>query len=109
MSKSNREVWHPAEYDTADIRAVQTLFLYAMGAEHPWPPGEEPPTPSPSDVKRFLDWVINGAARTFDNGFVPNDPNGRTAAYVDGSQSVGQQIIKLSKIKIGLIDKSKET
>jgi hypothetical protein len=50
-----------------------------------------------------LDWIIHQAAATYDAGFVPDDPNGRIAAYMDGRQSVGQQIIKLMKLKPGVI------
>ena len=96
---SKHEVWHPALYDQAAFRAIQTLAVYAQGAEIPWPPGEEPPVPSPDDVKRALDWIIHAAAQTYDNGFVADDPGGRIAAFIDGRQSVGQQIIKAMKLK----------
>lgn len=103
---SKREVWHPAPYNLAEHRAIQTLAIYAQGAERPWPPGEEPPVPSPQDVKRALDWIIYEAAKTYDNGFVPDDPNGHIAAYIDGCQSVGQQIVKLTKLKVDIHDKA---
>lgn len=96
---TRREIWHPAEHAPEDIRAIQSLALYAMGAERPWPAGEEPPPPSPSEVKRALDWIIHHAAQTYDNGFRPDDPHGRLAAFIDGRRSVGQQIVKLMKLK----------
>lgn len=99
-----REVWQPALYEQADIRAVQALANYAQGAERPWPPGEEPPAPSPYEVKRALDWIINCAAQTYDNGFTANDPNGRIAAFIDGRQSVGQQIVKAMKLKPAIFE-----
>ncbi len=95
---TKHEVWHPAPYDQAAVRAIQTLAVYAQGAEIPWPPGEEPPVPSPHDVKRALDWIIHFAAQTYDNGFVADDPGGRIAAFIDGRQSVGQQIVKAMKL-----------
>lgn len=101
---AKHEVWHPAAYEQADIRSIQTLALYAQGAVQPWPPGEEPPPPSPSDVKRALDWIINSAAQTFDGGFVADDPNGRIAAFIDGRQSVGMQLVKLMKLKASLLE-----
>ena len=101
---NGRELWHPAEYEPADIRAIQALALYAQGAERPWPKGEEPPVPSPADVKRALDWIINRAAQTWDNGFAPNDQNGRMAAFIDGRQSVGQQIVKAMKLSPRVFD-----
>ena len=94
-----REVWQPAPYEQADVRAVQSLAVYAQGAERPWDPGQEPPVPTPSEVKRALDWIINQAAQTYDNGFVAKDPGGRIAAFIDGRQSVGQQIVKAMKLK----------
>ena len=96
---TRREIWHPAEHAPEDIRAIQSLALYAMGAERPWPAGEEPPPPSPSEVKRALDWIIHHAAQTYGNGFRPDDPHGRLAAFIDGRRSVGQQIVKLMKLK----------
>jgi hypothetical protein len=102
---ATREIWHPASYAPEDIRAIQALAVYALGAERPWPAGEEPPPPSPSDVKRALDWIIHKAARTYDNGFVADDPHGRVAAFIDGAQSVGQQIVKLMKLKPEILKK----
>jgi hypothetical protein len=102
---TKKELWHPADYDQQDIRSIQALVLYAQGAERPWPPGNEPPVPTPYDVKRALDWIIHAAAQTYDNGFVGDDPNGRVGAFVQGRQSVGQQIVKLAKIKPDKIGK----
>ena len=103
-----KAVWHPADYEAADLRAIQALGLYAQLAEGAWDPGMRgppPPAPSPSEVKRALDWIVHGAAQTYDNGFVPNDPGGRIAAFLDGRQSVGQQIVKLMKLKPSILDK----
>ena len=106
---AKREVWMPAEYEAGDVRAIQALATYAQGAERPWPPGEEPAPPSPHEVKRALDWIIHKAAHTYpgpyDNGFVANDPHGRIAAFIDGRQSVGQQIVKAMKLKPEVFDK----
>jgi hypothetical protein len=99
-----REAWHPAEYTKDDIRAIQALALYAKSADVPFPPGEEPQL-SPSEAKRALDWIILKAAQAYDNGFSADDPNGRTAAFLDGRQSVAQQIIKLTLLKPEVIQK----
>ena len=99
---SKREVWHPAEYVRADVRAVQSLVNYAQLAVVAWNEeemGPPPEPPSPFEVKRALDWIIEKACQTYDTNFVPNDPNGRIAAFVEGRRSVGQQIVKLSKLK----------
>jgi hypothetical protein len=92
-------------FDKTDVRAIQALFAYAKGAETPWPPGEEPPPPSPHDVKRALDWIIEIAAATYNNGFAANDPNGRIAAFMDGRAFVGQQIIRLGQMHPALFNK----
>ena len=96
-----RELWHPAEYEQADIRAIQALANYAQLAVVAWDVetmGSPPAAPSPFEVKRALDWIINSVAQTYDNGFVAGDPQGRVAAFIDGRQSVGQQIVKAVKI-----------
>lgn len=101
--KKKREVWHPAFYRQEDVRAIQTLAVYAQGAEIPWEAGEEPPVPSPLDVKRALDWIIHSAAQTYDDPFVLGQAD--ASHYVMGRQSVGRQIIKLMKLKANVFDK----
>lgn len=99
---TKRELWHPAEYVRADVRAIQALAEYAQLAVIAWDEkemGPAPEPPSPFDVKRALDWIINHACQTYDTSFVPDDSNGRIAAFVEGRRSVGQQIVKLSKLK----------
>ena len=86
---------------------MQALALYAQLAEVAWDVetmGTPPPAPSPFDVKRALDWIILRAAQTYDNGFVADDPSGRIGAYIDGRQSVGQQIVKMMKLKVSLLE-----
>lgn len=94
---SKREVWHPADYDAADVRAIQSLALYATAAERQYPEGQEPPPPSPVEVKRALDWIIYKAAQTYDDPFKPGQPDVRD--YVLGRASVGKQIVKLMQLK----------
>jgi hypothetical protein len=104
MSKrpTKRELWHPVDtYDEQDIRSIQALALYAMGAERPWPKGEEPPVPSPMDVKRALDCIIYKLAQTYEEPFVQGQPD--AVAYVLGRRSVGLGIIKLMKLKAGAV------
>ena len=100
-ARPRREVWHPAEWDKPDVRAIQSLAAYAQLATVAWDPktmGEPPQAPSPFEVRRALDWIINHAAQTYDNGFVADDPNGRIGAFVQGRQFVGQQIVKLMRL-----------
>ena len=101
------EGWQPTvdDYDKADIRAIQSLAVYAQQAVQPAEPGEEPPVPSPSDVKRALDWIIIKAAGTYDEPFVPGQPD--VTNYRLGRRSVGLAIVKLMKLKPELLNKDK--
>lgn len=83
-ARKRPQVWHPADYEVADIRAIQALTAGTATADQ---------------QKRALDWIVTKAAATYDNGFVADDPHGRVAAFVDGRQFVGQQIVKLMKLK----------
>jgi hypothetical protein len=77
-----REIWHPPPYRLDDIRAVQAV---AAG------------TASAAEQQRALDWIVNTAAQTYDEPFVPGQDDVR--AYVLGRRSVGLAIIKLIKLK----------
>lgn len=77
-----REIWHPPTYEMDDIRAVQAL---AVG------------TASVVEQKRALDWIVNTAAQTYDEPFVPGQDDVR--AYLLGRRSVGLAIVKLIKLK----------
>ena len=61
-----------------------------------------------TQIKRAVDWIINKAAATYDNGFEHDDVNGRVGAFMDGRQFVGQQMIKLAKLKPDLFDDKKD-
>ncbi|MCK9549133.1 hypothetical protein [Aquamicrobium sp.] len=103
-----REVWHPADYDQADVRAIQALANYAQLAVVAWNEqemGPAPEVPSPFEVKRALDWIINNAAQTYDTSFVADDANGRVGAFVEGRRSVGMQLVKLMRLKADVVKK----
>lgn len=101
--KRRREVWHPAEYEKSDVSAIQALERYARLAETPPAPGEEVFPPTPEQMLRALNWIIHQAAATYENGFVADDANGRIGAFIEGRRSVGQQIVKLTKLKMGTV------
>jgi hypothetical protein len=103
--RARREIWHPPLYNDREILAVQALARYAQSATVKTD-GEEPPPPSALDCKVALDWIINMAAATYDNGFIANDHSGRIAAFMDGRQFVGQQLVKLMKLKPELFKKN---
>lgn len=84
---AKRELWHPPQYSVEDIRAAQAV---ADG------------TASETDQKRFLKWVIEVAAATYDEPFRPNTQD--TIAYMLGRRSVGLAIVKLLKLKPGALE-----
>lgn len=94
--KPKREIWHPADWDIKDVRAIQALAIYA---QQPDEQKSKQHAPAPSDIRRALDWIINKAAGTYENSFVANDPHGRIGAFAEGKRSVGQQLIKLISLK----------
>jgi hypothetical protein len=101
---TKRELWHPVDtYDEQDIRSIQALARYAMGAEIEWPVGQEPPVPTPMDVKRAFDCIVHKLAQTYENGsmgaFASGDPN--VVWFIDGRRSVGQALTKLMSLKVG--------
>jgi hypothetical protein len=104
---AKRELWHPPAYEDADIRAIQALALYAQTAVTPPDAANPVEPPSAAEVKRALDWIINHAAANYDNGFIANDAGGRVGAFMDGRQFVGQQIVKLMKLKPAIFEKEK--
>ena|SRR3990167_6217975 len=100
-SKGGR--WGPVDdYDIADIRAIQSLAVYAQTAEVPLEPGQVLQPPSPPDVKRALDWIIQKAAGTYDEPFEAGRPD--VVAYMLGRRSVGLAIVKLMRLKASLFD-----
>jgi hypothetical protein len=77
-----REIWHPPPYGIEDIRAVQAVAAGSASA---------------SEQKRALDWIVNTAAQTYEEPFVPGQEDVR--AYVLGRRSVGLAVVKLIKLK----------
>ncbi len=95
MTRNPRQIWHPSDdYDAKDIRAMQALAEGTANAEQ---------------QKRALDWIIIKAAATYEDGFLADDPHGRIHARMSGRASVGQQIIKLMKLKADLFREKGET
>lgn len=104
-----REIWqHYSDYSVADVRAVQAVFAFAQSAVRPPPDGEPWPELTPSDAKRFLDLVIEGLSDTYNNGamagFASGDFSGAVSFFIDGRRSVGQQLVKLSRLKVSLLE-----
>lgn len=94
--RKKRQIWYPAEYSVEDIRAIQALAIYAKAIDDQQ---AKALVPAPSDVERALNWIVYKAAQTYELTFVPDDPSGRIAAFVDGRRSVGTQLNKLISLK----------
>lgn len=81
-SKRRREIWHPPEYDVADIRAIQA---FAAG------------TANNEEQVRAFRWIVEKACATFDEPFRPAQSDVRD--YMLGRRSVGLAVIKLMKLR----------
>ena len=85
-TRTARKLWHPPSYEAADVHAVQALARGEAG---------------PAEQKRALDWIINRAAQTYEEPFFPD--NARVTDYVLGRRSVGLALVKLVRLKPGLV------
>lgn len=68
----------PAPYSEPEVRAIKAL---AQGVANE---GQQ---------KMALNWIITGAAGTYDQSFIPGEPD--TTAFREGRRSVGLQVVKL--------------
>lgn len=82
--------WLPAHYTVADVAAVQALARGDADAHA---------------QKRALKWIIETAARTYDEQYYPE--SSRDTDYALGMRKVGNQIIKLIKLDLAVL-KEKE-
>lgn len=86
---SDHAPWKPPAFEPADAAALQALAKGQATADQ---------------QRRALDWIILKAAGTYDFAYRPGGHEGeRDTAIALGRQLVGQQIVKLLKLKIGLI------
>ncbi|RWF71873.1 hypothetical protein [Mesorhizobium sp.] len=92
-SRGARDINHiaPAAYDKLDVEAVKAV---AGG------------NASAGQQKRALAWIVNHAARTYDEPFVPGAPD--VCAHLTGRMNVGRQILKLVNTPIHLLTNGKE-
>ena len=78
--------WKPAEWGPSDAGAIQALMR-----------GDAPPHLQ----QRALDFIITKLCRTYDMPYRPGDNDGRRDTdFALGMQWVGQQIVKLTKVRI---------
>lgn len=79
--------WLPTPYEEADAYAIQAL---AQGIANP------------SQQKQALKWIVENCAGVYDMTFRPGDEEGRrNSDFAEGKRHVGNQIVKLTKVKIG--------
>lgn len=88
MTQKVRQPWMPAEWEPADVSAVQALNR-----------GDA----SPDAQRRALKWIIERVAMTYDQSFVPGQPD--VTQFIEGKRSVGNQIVKLLKLDLAAIKK----
>lgn len=87
--------WKPPSYEPADVAALQAL---ARGAA------------TPDQQKRALAWIIEKGAATYDFPYRPGGSDGdRDSCIALGRMHVGQQIVRLLKLKIGLLPPRSDT
>lgn len=90
--KPKREPWHPADWEPADVGAIKACIA-----------GEA----RPDQQQRAMSWIINKAAMTYDQSFAgPGQSD--VMAFIEGRRSVGNQIVKLSKIDLAALNKITE-
>lgn len=80
----------PAEYENADISAIQALMAG---------------TATPEQQKRALNWIVYRACTTDD---VEYRTESRDHAFASGRRFVGLQIRKLMGINLGIFRKNQE-
>lgn len=87
---TQKQPWMPADWEMADVSAVQALSR-----------GDA----SPDAQKRALKWIIERAAMTYDQSFVPGQAD--VTHFIEGRRSVGNQIVKLLKIDLARLKQAK--
>ena len=81
--------WKPPSFEPADAAAIQALSKGTASSEQ---------------QKRALHWIVNMGAGTYDFAYRPGAGDGeRDTCIALGRQFVGQQIVKLLNLKIGMI------
>lgn len=79
--------WLPPHYEDADVAAIQAL---AQGSANP------------HQQKRALAWMIEKACGVYDMSYRPGGAEGdRDTTFAEGRRFAGNQIVKLTKLKIG--------
>jgi len=89
MEKLRHEPWYPAEYEIADVAAIQGLLR-----------GDA----TPEQQKRALDWIITHASGVHEQTYYPGGEEGRrNTDFAEGKRFVGNSIIKLTRLNISAL------
>ena len=79
--------WRPPGYEDADVAAIQALSRGTANMEQ---------------QKRALAWIIERAAGTYDMSYRPGGVDGeRDTVFAEGRRFVGNQLVKMTKLKMG--------
>lgn len=86
--KLKHEPWMPAPYEVAIGHAIQGL---------------NSGTATPDQQRKAMKWIIETLCATYDVTYFPE--SARNSDFAQGKRWCGQQLVKLSNIKLGLIKK----
>lgn len=79
--------WIPPHYEPEDVIAIQALAKGMANLEQ---------------QRRALAWIIEQAAGTYEMSFRPGGEEGaRDTIFAEGRRFVGNQVVKMTKLKIG--------
>jgi len=79
------EPWQPVPYDAHIIASMQALFAGAA---------------TPHQQQSAARWIVEVAAGTYEQPFKPGPDGDRLTAFMCGRIFVGQQVVKMTKLKI---------
>ncbi len=82
--------WKPFPYELADVSAIQACVAGTASAEQ---------------QKRALQWIV-GCAGTYDMSYRPGQAGDRDTAFAEGKRFVGLQVVKMTKLNVGLLRRS---
>ena len=88
MAKDDHAPWKPAKYTDSDVVAIQALASGEANADQ---------------QKRALKWIVEDCCKTYDMSYRPNNTGDTT--FAEGKRHVGNEIIKMIKLKLGNLQK----
>jgi len=83
--KKDIKPWHPADYEVADIQAIQSL--QAGNADE-------------FQQRRALKWIVEVVSATYDQSFRPGSDGERDTCFAEGRRFVGLTIVKATKLNV---------